>query len=381
MMAAMTSRERLLAAYRHDPVDRVPCSPRLWAWMLEYYGDAGPATYLRAAAEFDFDPHVVGGVFSHAVGLDAEADYALPAVRCRREAWQDGAFRVVRRTFQTPAGALTDVTRIPPADAPEYGIGPNPIRSEYLIKGPDDLPRVRYLLADADRADFTGFRGVETLIGERGLVLLEIRSALCHRAGDARGMENLMLDYYDDRAFFDATLALFQAEMMAEVHAALRAGVRHFMANWYYNSLSAGWSPAIWRGCFAPQLHELTAAVHQAGGTVNFYDDGKCMPLLETFAECGIDVLQTLTPPPVGDMDLAKAKRRIGDTVCLMGGIDLIYVLQQGTPALIEQTVRHALRAAGPTGFILGTSDSIRNGTPLENVTAYFRAAREYGFD
>jgi hypothetical protein len=34
---------------------------------------------------------------------------------------------------------------------------------------------------------------------------------------------------------------------------------------------------------------------------------------------------------------------------------------------------------AGPGGFILGTSDSIRDGTPLENVRAYFNAARRYG--
>ena len=54
----MTSRERLLAAYAHKPVDRIPCSPRVPVWMREYYGDSGPATMLRMAEEFGFDPHV-----------------------------------------------------------------------------------------------------------------------------------------------------------------------------------------------------------------------------------------------------------------------------------------------------------------------------------
>jgi len=104
------------------------------------------------------------------------------------------------------------------------------------------------------------------------------------------------------------------------------------------------------------------------------------MPILELLADCGIDVLQTLTPPPVGDVDLAEAKRRIGDRVCLMGYVDIIYVIQRGTPELIEHTVRHAIEVASPGGgFILGTSDSIRDGTPLENVRAYFQAARKYG--
>ena len=88
--------------------------------------------------------------------------------------------------------------------------------------------------------------------------------------------------------------------MRAELRQALRAGVRHFLANWYYNSLSAGWSPRLWTECFAPQLAEMTAAVHAAGGTVNFYDDGKCSALLALLADCEIDVLQTLTPPPAG---------------------------------------------------------------------------------
>jgi len=167
--------------------------------------------------------------------------------------------------------------------------------------------------------------------------------------------------------------------MMDEVEAAIRAGVKHFFANWYYNSMSAGWSPRIWEDVFAPQLREMCDRVHAAGGTVNLYDDGKFMPVAELMADAGIDALQTLTPPPVGDTDLAELKRRIGDRVCLMGYVDLIYVIQRGTPELVEQTVKEAIDIAGPTGFILGSSDSFREGSPVENIRAYFDAARKYG--
>ena len=41
---------------------------------------------------------------------------------------------------------------------------------------------------------------------------------------------------------------------------------------------------------------------------------------------------------------------------------------------------RETIGTAGPgSGFILSTSDSIRDGTPLENVQAYFAACRESG--
>jgi len=287
---------------------------------------------------------------------------------------------VVRRTFETPEGTLTDVTRYPPADDRRYGISPNPFRVEYLVKTPDDLKALRHLVPEKPVADFEHFHAVEKRFGERGLVQANIFSSLCHRAGDVYAMEELMVAFYDDRAFFDALIGMYQEEMMREVRACLDDGILHLFANWYYNSLSAGWSPRIWQEVFAPQLTEMTSVVHAAGGTVNLYDDGKLMGLIDVVADCDVDVLQTLTPPPVGDVDLAEVKRRIGDRVCLMGYTDLLYVIQKGTPDLIDRTVREAVEIAAPGGgFILGTSDSIRDGTPIENVRAYFDAARKYG--
>ncbi len=378
-MREMTSRERLLAAYEHKPVDRIPCSPRVWAWMREYYGDAGNETLLRMADEFGFDPHTTVSVVSHATALSPRIDFDLPGVDARKEEWQEGDLRVVRRIFKTPEGELTDVTKIPPPGDKTYGVSPNPVRTEYLVKEPRDLKALRHLILDKSNVSHEAYFRTERLFGERGLVMLNVMSQMCHRAGDAMAMEDLMVAYYEDRGFFDEIVGLFQQEMMDEVEAAIRAGVKHFFANWYYNSMSAGWSPRIWEDVFAPQLKEMCDRVHAAGGTVNLYDDGKLMAVADLMADAGIDVLQTLTPPPVADTDLAELKRRIGDRVCLMGYVDLIYVVQRGTPELIEQTVKEAIEIAGPTGFILGSSDSFREGTPVENIRAYFDAARKYG--
>jgi uroporphyrinogen-III decarboxylase len=149
--------------------------------------------------------------------------------------------------------------------------------------------------------------------------------------------------------------------------------------SWYYNSLSAGWSPAMYRELFLPQLRAQVALTHRYGALYDYYDDGKVRGIADMVAAAGVDCFETLTPPPVGDCDLAALKQSIGDRVCLKGYTDLLYVIKHGTPELVERTVREACETAGPTGFILGTSDSIREGTPRENVETYFRAAREYG--
>ena len=64
-----------------------------------------------------------------------------------------------------------------------------------------------------------------------------------------------------------------------------------------------------------------------------------------------------------------------------MGHTDLIYVIQNGTPEDIRKSIEKACRIGGKDGtFILGTSDSIRELTPIENIDAYFKYARQYGF-
>ncbi len=51
-----------------------------------------------------------------------------------------------------------------------------------------------------------------------------------------------------------------------------------------------------------------------------------------------------------------------------------------GTPEKIREEVANAIKIGAPGGgFILGISDSIRDGIPLENVKAYFSAGREFG--
>lgn len=378
-MVPMTSRERQLAAYRRAEVDRVPCSPRFAFWAMDYYGDAALETQLRAAREFGFDLHVNASLFWSPFDLAVRETYDLPGVEVSTVWGRDGDFDVARRTFRTPAGTLTDRLCIPPKGDRRFGMSPNPFRTEHLVKSRADLDAARCLLPDPRRADFAAYFRQAEQVGEDGLVQLNVHSALNHRAGEMVSTEDLMMLYYDDPAFLAELLGIGHRQQLAEIGAALEAGVRHFFFNWYYNSMSTGWSPAFWTEFFQPELREACALVHAAGGTVDYYDDGRCMAIIELLADAGIDVLETLTPPPVGDVDLAAVKRRIGDRVCLKGYTDLIYVLKMGTPDLVERTVRDAIAIAGPTGFILGTSDSIRDGTPIENVRAYVEAARRYG--
>jgi hypothetical protein len=48
-----------------------------------------------------------------------------------------------------------------------------------------------------------------------------IRSALDHNAGYARDMQDIMMDYFDNRHFFDELLKIFHQCSLAQIKAAL----------------------------------------------------------------------------------------------------------------------------------------------------------------
>ena len=83
------------------------------------------------------------------------------------------------------------------------------------------------------------------------------------------------------------------------------------------------------------------------------------MPILEMIADMGPDAMETFTPRDMGaDVDLAEAKRRIGERVCMIGGFDQFHFFTGCTPEQTRAEVRRCFEAAGGGGgYILAPSD------------------------
>jgi len=354
----------------------VPIAPRCWAWVQAEYGDCSLTTRLEKLPDVDFMYVVDNGTPNYIDRYPEE--YNLPEVKVDQKRYQEGNYEIVERTFHTPAGDLSDRTKIPPVGR-EYGVSPDRLKTEYLVKCSEDLAALRYILPEIN-TNFDHVHEAQQMIGDRGVVLVEVLSALDHQASDARGMQNLLIDYYDDRELFDALLDIFHQRSLMQIKAAMEGGAGFILGSWFFNSLSSGWSPAIFAEVFVPQIREHVELTHSYGGYYDYYDDGKLMGSMEMIVDAGVDVLETCTPPPVGDFDLAYAKERIGEKTTIKGYIEVIYVMERGTPELVEKTVREAMEIAKPNGgFIIGSSDSFREGTPMANIVAYFEACKKYG--
>lgn len=80
-------------------------------------------------------------------------------------------------------------------------------------------------------------------------------------------------------------------------------------------------------------------------------------------------------------VDLGKAKKQVGNEVCLMGNVDPVSVLARGTQEEIHDAVRHCLSQAcdSPKGYVLATGCQIPLGTSAENIQCFANAARTLG--
>jgi len=106
---------------------------------------------------------------------------------------------------------------------------------------------------------------------------------------------------------------------------------------------------------------------------------GNVSKFLEKEAESGIDILETLEPPPIADVNLKDAKKRIGKEVVLSGNLDPINILGKGNIKQIEEEVKRCLYDAAEGGYIFSTADQITHLTPYENVEAMVSAVKKFG--
>ncbi|MDI9602738.1 MAG: uroporphyrinogen decarboxylase family protein [Acidobacteriota bacterium] len=100
---------------------------------------------------------------------------------------------------------------------------------------------------------------------------------------------------------------------------------------------------------------------------------------LELIRDSGVDGIECLDPPPLGNVDLADAKARVGDALFIKGNMDSVHALLPGDPHTIRAAVHACMRDGAPGGgFILSTACSVSPRVPPEALALVAIAAREH---
>ncbi len=385
----MTGRERVRCAMERQQPDRVPffCQLSIGHYLrqlgldsadLWLHNDTLIDAFCTLALRYDMD-----GVLINLPGRDPAIDRRL----ARREQRGDEEwlwFAGYDSPLVCPRANLPhhpDLRHTPLADLDPaklfyedpHTIGGLKPAFHYDLDGPvaaDESLFPGYLTAIID--------GVLARVGDRLSVHSEVFSPFTQFM-ERLGYEAGLMALLDEPERCHAVLARFAAGAGALGRLQAAHGVDAVLIS---SAFAGGGfiSAATYREFVLPYESRVVELIHTAGVKVYTHTCGHIADRLELMADSGIDGIDTMDPPPLGNTELAAAKQRVGGRLFLKGNVDSVNVLLNGTPQQAYQAAERAIRAASTGGgYILSSACSVAPGVPAENLHAMRQAALDAG--
>lgn len=253
--------------------------------------------------------------------------------------------------------------------------------TEKLIKEKSDI-EVIAKYQTFPQCDVEAVNKIALAYGNRGLIRGHIavfdgygQPGCWQDAACLYGIENLIMATFEDPQWVHQLLGILQERKILYVRS-LKGAKFDLLELGGGDASTTVISPAIFNEFVAPYDEKLIKLAHEAGQRIAYHTCGGMMPVLEDIANMNPDAMETFTPPGMGaDADLAEAKKRIGDKVCMIGGFDQLHFFTDCSPDDTRREVRRCFEAAGNGGgFILSPSDHFFEADP-ELIKAYAEEA------
>ena len=236
--------------------------------------------------------------------------------------------------------------------------------AEHLVKEKSDIDVIsKYMTYPL--CDVQEINGAADEFGDRGLIRGHISAfegfgqpGCWQDAACLYGIENLIMASMEDPEWVHAFLSVLKERKKVYINS-LKGAKYDLLELGGGDASTTVISPDIFNEFVAPNDADLIEAAHQAGQRVVYHTCGGMMPILEDIAAMKPDAMETFTPPDMGgDVDLKEAKQRIGDKVCMIGGLDQFHFFKGCSPQETRDEVRRCFEEAGEGGgFILASSD------------------------
>lgn len=385
----MTGRERLLKVLGGQLPDRVPVTLFIQDqghFLTQVYPEQDPHEYEQLQRRvIDIQRQLGVDVFVrllfglndplgiHCGGLNVSTQAENWEVRTEEVRSENTL--VQRSTIRTPEGTLQQefsIHELRPATF-MYGCTKKPIRS------PRDLEiAVKYeppfLTEEKSRRIAAHVARIKQAVGDDGIVGSWSPHGPFNNASllvDEETIYSLFLTDYD---FYEKLMTFAMNRVVEYVRAIDRAGVDvHCIGG----NVAGGF---VGRACYdryiLPFEKRYIEIVQAAGTPAMYHNCGQIMNLVESYKELGARVVEPFSPPPLGDADLARAKATVAGAYVMVGGVDQVNVLRNGTVDQVREKTRQTLAAGKPGGrFILQSADFLEYGTPIENLEAYVDTA------
>lgn len=375
-MQIMSSRQRLLRAIAHQDVDYIPCSFMSFAILRsKYQHDLYQAAL--AEKEMGLDPMLFIPTLSRWQRRDHPDLRGLP-IRfhpdVKTKIWREGQLPTGRlfKEYTTPAGKLSTSVRlsedwphgefipflddyqIPRADKPLVTSEADLDALQYLLVPPQDADVATYIREASIARSFADANGF-LLAGGWG-VGMDMANWLC-------GMQNLMILMLEQPQFVGHILELIHQWNLRRMQVVLSGGVDLYIRRAWYEGCDFV-IPKFFQREVLPRLKAEVELAHQHNVKFGYICSSGTKPMLDFYGEAGIDVLIGIDPVQGTYTDMPLMKKKIGESVCLWGGVSAAVTVEQGSEEEIRSAVRLAMQTLGPKGMILSPVDNFTVDAP-----------------
>lgn len=353
-------------------------------------GDSVPRVSMQIGGGAGFDTKLAGKVWvsettleetlaaAEQIGGDILMNVGLPnfgvynsELEVKNHTLSSDHERIIHSGLETPFGTLEWEYR----ERPKQGVTP----VKYPIRFGDSLDPVRWLI----ERHYASLNYIPEMVG--GIIdLVHPHYALCIQ-WSVQPFELLCLTPAPDAVMFamndtdnyrhicDEILAF----NIACCQAVIETGVDFIFLGGPGRELM---SPFLYDVFIVPDSKEISKTVHDAGGMVYSHICSPVQPFLDMgyYNDLGIDLFETLSPPPVGNVEsLRAARQKLPKTMCTRGNIGLDLLLT-GTSVDVRNATRRIIQETTGYKHFIAASDYLFYEIPVENVLEVVRTVEEF---
>lgn len=275
-----------------------PVREQLEAFWSGERPDRIPFTTYESKIPADWSDPVIQQMFADGLGVlrfvpTWETEYENVAIS--DETVTIGGREMQRQTWRTPVGDLSATW------AGEW-------HQKYFLETADDYRVMTYIVQHTQtRPAYDAFRAAEAALPPHVIAVPRMgRTPLQTILVDYAGLANFAIhlyEYADEvRALYDALLVNFRR--LIDIVAGGPGRYVNVLENFTAETLG----PRRYAEFLLPVYEETFGTLHAAGKVVGCHYDGQLRAVKDLVAGAPIDLIESLTPPPEGDMTLAEAR-------------------------------------------------------------------------
>ncbi len=353
---AMTRKQRILAAARKQPVDKLPVGARIDVWYNYHAGH-------------DTLPDRDQGWSIPDILRDLGAGIELYHPRMWKTEYRNTEVVVhedppyTTTEYRTPKGTVRKKTMFTPQEGPwvEYEL-------ELLFKGSDDYPAIQYLLENTVLVpDLDEYVKKQEMVGEDGLVLCASGySPMQEIMRRVMGYERFFFELADHPGKVEHLYELMKEVIWQKIKILADSPVE-------IPQIDSNWSDdihtPIFRKYFMPWFQEVVQFLHSRGKLTHAHADGEMKRLIPMFLETGIDIAEAWSPAPMTSVTTAELRRAWGNQVVIWGGIPAILFEPQYSDEDFDGYIRNLFKEIAPgNNFFVGMGDNLPFDGKIERV-------------